>query len=253
MHKTQKLAVSLFAAALLAGATGCGTLIPKKVELFQKKVQALPGKERRLLEHERQAAELTERRADSALRAATSGNAVASILPLQDARAVADALSLSLGPPSDPWDGTAADLAAKLSHERSGYDRNIDSYRDDVQPLEGKKIEGTGLIQVSYFVWVGGIALVLLVVYFVARVLMQALAMSNPGVSVGLNALQMGGAAASRMLAQVLKGGKLFKKDVDALALDPDVKAKVLDMFSRAHDTAQDETTRLAVKTLVKD
>lgn len=252
MKRLREKAIATVTLAAVMLSCGCGTLIPKRVELFQKKVQALPDKSERQREMERQAAAVVVDHATAAMGAARIGNMYRAQVELKDVLAAGSGLVTSLGPPFTGWDADIQALAVQMQREVSRLNGKLEDYRSRVEPLEGKKIEGTGLIQVPYLLWAGGFVVLLVVGFVVLKILLTALQMSNPGVALGLNIARVGGSAASQMLSQVLKGGREFKAGLDQIVEDPAVRQKVLDWFSAAHDKAQDESTRAVVKTLVK-
>jgi len=228
--------------------TGCGTLIPSKVEFFQKKVKPVPEKTAHDLETERQAAYAASLSARLTVDAALKNNDPDTvILPAKNTEALASAVSTSLGPPQSLPSGPVTNLANRVIENRAELNRKIARYADKVEPLVGKKIEGTGLIRVPYFVYIGGIVLVLFLVWTGLKIYGAV----NPVVGLGTNVVgRVGSSVLSGAVAELSKGGELFKDKVVHSELTAEVKARVLELFSHAHASAQDQSTKDIVKAL---
>ena len=242
------LAATVTLAVSLAILAGCGTLIPKKVEFFQKKVQAVPEKTASELETERQAAYAASLSARLTVDAVVKNNDPTNVvIPAKNTEALTAAVSTSLGPPQTIPSGAVTNLANKVVENRADLDRRVARYSDKVAPLVGKKIEGTGLIRIPYFVYIGGIALAL----FLAWSVWKIYASTNPVLSLGTNVVgRVSSKVASAAVSEVAKGGELFKEKVAESELTAEVKAKVLELFSHAHAKAQDKSTQDIVKAL---
>lgn len=134
---------------------GCG-LIPKRLEFFQSKVPSVPDKKESTKESEKQAAVYVSQKIDEATKSAIEERASTNITnPLNSASPVARALSVSLGPPLVEFMGNPDKLAKALTHDTAIFDNKIEQYKQKIEPLEGKKIEHTGLFSVGYFTYVG--------------------------------------------------------------------------------------------------
>jgi len=242
------LAATVTLAVSLAILAGCGTLIPKKVEFFQKKVQAVPEKTAKDLEVERQAAYAASLAARLTVDAAVKNNDPATVVtPAKNTEALTAAVSTSLGPPQTIPSGAVTNLANKVIENRAELDRKVARYADKVEPLVGKKIEGTGLIRIPYFVYIGGIALVIFLVWTGLKLYGSV----NPVVGLGTNVVgRVSGSVLSGAVSELSKGGELFKEKVAESELTAEVKAKVLELFSHAHAKAQDKSTQDIVKAL---
>ncbi len=227
---------------------GCGTLIPKKVEFFQKKVKAVPEKTASDLETERQAAYAASLAARLTVNEVIKNNDPAAVVtPAKDTEALTAAVSTSLGPPQTIPDGPVTNLANRVTENKAELDRKVARYADKIEPLVGKKIEGTGLIRVPYFVYLGAIALVI----FLAWTALKLYGAVNPIVGLGTNVVgRVSGSVLSGAVAELSKGGELFKEKVMNSELTAEIKSKVLDLFSHAHVQAQDKSTQDLVKTL---
>lgn len=238
--------------ALLLG-PGCG-LIPKPVEIGQTKVRAVPGKTDRQIEVEKQAALYVAQQADQARDAALRESASTNVVrPLSEARDAAFGLSYSLGAPARPWDDSAADLVRRLNAMESKLDRALDRYRDRVAPDVGKKIEGTGVLQIPYFLWLaivaGGLFLLWTGIKIVGAV--------YPAVGLGVRGLSAAGHIGSRTavkaLEQVVRGGEAFKQALDRSDLDDRAKQAVRDLLRRHQMVSQDEEVQVLVQNMTRD
>ena len=166
--------------------SGC-SLIPKPVEYFQDRVQPVPGRSEASEESLRQAARLAASRAAETERAALSSEAAPEVLtPARDTAVLTETVSDRLGPPSAPWRGEIEALIAHLDAQEARYQRELSTYRAQVQENVGKPIEGTGAIQVGYFTHL----LILAAIFAVAWLIVRIIAIFNaPGV-VGMKAIE---------------------------------------------------------------
>jgi len=233
---------------------GCGTLIPKKVELLQDKVQQFPDKKDGEREIQREAAQRAAR--DSRVLVEQLVDIWAPSNVIDRAKSVAvitDAVSDSLGPPLSPNGDRAAKVADKLNTATAKFVERVFEFRKDNNENAGKKIEGTGVFQVSYGLWLGGFLFLGFLAYLALKVLTTLGAAANPVVGLGVNAVSMGAKGAAKALAQVLKGGKQFKSMVDQKIADAATRDEVLELFRVAQNEAQDEEVKQVVKHLVKE
>lgn len=235
------------ALALALALSGCGTLIPKKVELFQREVKAVPVKTEAHVEVEKQAVKLAGEKAREAERIATADGSQAAI-PAAEAAVLSEAVSRSLGPPENPWSGPVASLATKVDTLAARLDQRLDDYRDRVRRDVGKDIEGTGLVQVPYLLWLGGAAFLALLVYLVLRTILQAVSVSNPPVALGLSMASLGSRFAGKALREVVAGGEEFKKWVKAEINDPAIQARVLEAFRVQQERKQSPEVQAILK-----
>jgi hypothetical protein len=242
---------SLIAILALSLTVGCGTLIPKKVELLQDKVRAFPEQRASEVELQRQAAAKAANLAScTALLARLTkadSNVVASA---EDTAILSGAVSQSLGPPLRVSHDTATNLALDLQHAIARLNERIAEFKDDNNTNTGKKIEGTGLVQVSYFAWVGGFLALLFLGYLALKVVTILGSAANPGVALGVNVANLGARGLAKAFSQVLKGGQSFKKAIEEKLEDPALKAKVLEIFRAAQNEAQDDDVKAVIKSL---
>lgn len=232
--------------------TGC-SLIPKPVEFFQKKVEAVPEKTRAQAEAERQAAAYTSDRIGDARDAALIEGASTNVVtPLTDARDAAVGLRYSLGAPEDPWRGSGEELALRLAAMEARLARRLDRYRDEVAPLEGKKIEGTGRIRMPYFVWLGIVAGVLFLLWSGVKLYGTV----NPAVGLGVSGLSAAGRFGARSVRrgfeQVVAAGESFKEEVDKLDIDDAVKAKVKELLRTVQMERQDSDVQDVIRKMTR-
>jgi hypothetical protein len=118
--------------------------------------------------------------------------------------------------------------------------------------LVGKKIEGTGLIRIPYFLWVGLILLFLFLLWTALRIVGAIYPVVGLGVS-GLSAAgRVGSATVKRALEQVVKGGEAFKEAVDRADLDDKAKTVVLDLLRRHQMVSQDTDIQELVRKMTR-
>ena len=257
MNRSEALAVKFVAlgcgiALVLSG--GC-SLIPKNVEFFQKKVRAVPELPAKAHETQRQAAQYIVEKTEEAHTAAAQEDASPAVtLPLRDAHDVAEGLSVSLGPPANPWKQEAEVLAWKLRNQKADYERELEKYRARVEPLEGKKIEGTGKINLGYFTYVG--LLIGLALFVVLAV--KVVGMIYPPVGAGLTGLKFAGRIGTKVLSrgfgEVIEAGESFKNKLKARAEStPNITVEeVLELFRQEHRGAQSRDVQDLIQTLTK-
>lgn len=238
---------TILAACLLT--SGC-SLIPHRVEYFQDKVKAVPAKTAAQVETEKQAAKFVATKTGQAVTAATAeGCSTNVVAPAREANTAADALSGSLGAPSEPWTATADALAAKLDRLDAKLDAKLERYRAEVAPNVGRKIEGSGLFSLSFFtqwgLFLGAVALVWLG--------LKAYGLFNPVVGLGMN---IAGRVPSRVLhtgfKQVVSAGEAFKDYLAGSPLSGSEKSYVSDIFRRAHMETQSPETQAIIQQLTK-
>jgi hypothetical protein len=234
--------------------TGCGTLMPKKVELFQDKVEKFPDKKASEREVQREAAQNAAREANALVKAVLTNAPVTNVLKRAEATAeLTDALSDSLGPPISPSKTEPAKLADKLNTTTGKIIERVFDFKGANNENAGKKIEGTGLIRVSYFAWVGGILVLLFLGYIALKVVATLGAAANPAVGVGVNAVSMGAKGIAKALSQVIKGGQKFKQGLDAKIQDKTTRDEILALFKASHKESQDAEVQKAVSHLTKE
>jgi len=224
---------------LLNLVAGC-SLFPKPVELFQKKVRAVPAKTSATIEAEKQAATFAEQKVTEAREAALVTGASTNVLsPLKEASDASQALAFSLGAPASRWSRSGDELATMLGHQASMRDQALERFRANQAPLVGKKIEGSGLFQVPYFVWVGGVALLLWLVWMGSKFA----AIAYPPIGVGVAGLSAAGRLAGHEAAEgfgmVVKGIDGARKEIEKSHLAAEVKAWVDGVIIRHQQAAQ--------------
>lgn len=235
--------------------SGCSTFIPKKVELFQDKVQPFPEQSPALIELERQAVYRAHDRIGEAIVAATvEGSSTNVVIPAKEAEKLTEAVATVIGPPKKPAsDFTSSEvLAVRLETAVAKLNNQIRDFRIENNENAGKKIEGTGLIQVPYILWTGGTILFLMVLFFIGRLVLSVLAVANPTASVGLNMVNAAQAVVAKGFSQLVKGGEEFKKRIEKEIDDPALKQKILDAFRVEHQHAQDSDVQRTIETITK-
>lgn len=242
---------------LLAGLLAGCSFIPKNVELGQDKVKKFPAPTEQYTEALRDAAYVAHTKTLEAQEAASVVGVPEVIGPLRDATRLTGSVSMSLGPPLTlpPDSPTAVDLLEKkLAFETARLDREIRRFATSNDENAGKKIEGTGWLQIPYFVWVGGALMLFMVGIFVAQTALKVMALTNPAAALGstvLNGgLQMGGRAAGRMVGELFKGGEFFKDVIKKKATW--TSDEIVEAFRVSHERAQDGDTRKLMRELPK-
>lgn len=237
---------------------GCSSLIPKRVELGQDTVEKVPVAKSSERETQRQAAQRAALRAHDTLRAAIlEDSSPAVVSPAAETTVIAGAVSRSLGPPMNPSTDSTEVLARKLDSAIAALNKRLDSFREDNDKNSGKKIEGTGFLQIPYIVWLGGafvLFIIILVAVGIGWTLLKMYALSNPPVALGLKAVQTGGALAAKAVGQLVGGGEKFKGwlKTELPNVSDEVKRQVEELFISAHKESSDETVRDVVKELVR-
>ena len=108
------MSVRLLVLAILALASGC-TLLPKRVEYFQDRVQPVPERAPAADESLRQTARLAAQRTAETERAALATDAAPEVVaPVRDTAILTGAVAEHVGPPSAPWSGDLQALIARL-------------------------------------------------------------------------------------------------------------------------------------------
>lgn len=230
--------------------SGCSSLIPKQVEVGQKKVKAVPVYDNSALEDQRQAAAKiaadTQQAKEAAIREAST---VQVTEPLLAANQVAQGLTTSLGPPAKAYSGTAPALAAKLTGDRADLNTDIAKYAKTVAPEVGKKIEGTGFFRISYFAYIGLLLLLGALIWFGIKVY----GMFNPVVGTAAGAVgRVSSSVLSAGFGELVSGGQQFLQWVDNSNLEGDVKDWITNTFKLAHQTAQSPATQQTVDKLTE-
>lgn len=230
--------------------TGCGSLIPKQVEFFQRKVKSVPQYSASALQAQKQAAQVVAQKTEEAKVAALQEGSTTNVtVPLVAANTVADSLSTSLGLPEKSYTGTPAALATKLDKNRANLDSDISDYSKSTQKDVGKKIEGTGLIRVGYFTYIGLLLLLGALVWFGIKVY----GMFNPIVGTAAGAVgRVSSSVLHKGFGELVTGGQQFLQWVDNSKLEGDVKDWITNTFKLAHQTAQSPATQQTVDLLTE-
>jgi hypothetical protein len=247
MKKLLSICLSL---ALLSGCS----LLPKKVEYGQKKVKPVPEAPKVMVEHQRQAAQYVAVKTEEVKVAALKENSSTNILvPAAEAHGAAEALTESLGPAEKPFIGPMPELVQTLHKDQAKLNEKIETYREKVEPEVGKKIEGTGFLQLGYFT---NMALVIVGPILLIALLWGGLKIYgsiNPAVGAGVNVVgRVASSVLSKGMAEVVAGGERFKSYLETSKLPADAKALVSDLFSRAHQEAQSQDVQAVVTSLTK-
>jgi hypothetical protein len=231
--------------------TGCSILFPKKTEYFQDKVREMPSQSATHKEVQKEAAAFVADKTKQTVRAALDEKSSTNVLkPAIEAEVVADSLSGSIGKPLDPWEKSAKLLAERLDHLDAKLSEKLEDFREANDKNAGKKIEGTGLIQVGYFTQL----LILAVLGIGAWLVIKVLGIFNPAVQVGSQVLSGGvrgvGKIVKKGFTEVIKAGESFKEKVDQEFEDPETRERILALFSQAHKENQSSDVQEVIKKL---
>lgn len=254
-EKRSRLAIGLLVAVLSLVLSGCGSLMPKKVEFFQDKVKTFPEQSPELVELERQALYRAHDKTVQVLAAAAKEQSSTNVVaPAKEAAKLTEAVAVTMGPPAKPAGPsvTSEKLAQKLESAVAEYNKEVQEFRLDNNVNAGKKIEGTGLIQISYFAWAGGVIAVIAVLFLLLKLFLSVASVANPAAAVGLNMVSAAGSVVSKGFSQLVKGGEKFKERIEKEISDPALKQKILDTFRAEHMGAQDQEVQNVVQTITK-
>ena len=247
---SRRLFVTALASVFLFG-PGCG-LIPKNVEFFQKKIRPVPEKVEKAKERERQAAEYVDSQLQTAKdQAVTMGLTNGLFTSITNAKTVSGPLSVSLGPPESKWTGPPQRLGDDLLLEVAKLNRRLDIYTQSNQKIEGKKVEGTGLVNVPYFVYIVIVGGLVFLAIIGIKIALGVLSATNPAIGLGANVVKgLGSKVIAKGFSQIVKGGEEFLKRAEEEISDPDLYEKVKQMFLDEQQKAQDQHIKDAIKQL---
>jgi hypothetical protein len=249
----KKFALAVLLSALVVAGAGC-SLIPKKVEFFQDKVHKFPVATETQKELQREVAQKANEKASDTLHAALAEGSSTNVLaPAVETEKLTAVVAESVGAPAKPTANLETDrLVNSLRAQIAKLEKKVDSFAEDNNQNAGKKIEGTGLISVPYFLYAGGVVLVLFIFWHLAKTALTVASAANPGAAVGVGAMNVAGTLAGKGFTQVVAGGKSFLSWVEKEVSDPALKAKIADAFTTAQKTAQDHDVKAVVDNLIK-
>ena len=224
------------------------SLIPKDVEYFQKEIEPVPSFGAKENESLKQAADLAKRKAAAAEIAAIRTGADVSVqLPARDAAVLTDAVSDRIGEPLRPASDDATNkLIALLDSQEARHAAEIEKYRIEIAELVGKKIEGSGAIQVGYFTNL----LLVGVILFIGYILIKALAMANPVANVLVGGVEASAHLAGKAASEVISAGEAFKTRLAAKL--PEHAEAVKELFRETHERYQSADTQQLVSQATK-
>lgn len=249
----------IFLALLAVALSGC-SLVPKRVELGQDRVRAFPVAKASENETQRQAAQRAATKSQQVLLAAIEEQSSPKVVdPAKEVTVLTESISRSLGPPlrSAPIDQTSLELSRRLDAAIAKLNQRLDGFKEDNDKNAGKKIEGTGFLQIPYFVWLGGVVLLSFVGIVILGVLwsfVKLYSLSNPPLALGLNAVAVGGKVAAKAVSQLVAGGEKFKGwlQTEVPEISESLRTKLVDLFHSAHKESQDTTVQQAIDELRK-
>jgi hypothetical protein len=236
--------MKLFLLSLMLVFSGC-SILPKPVEYFQDRVQSVPERTKPSEESLRQAARLAADRAAQTERAALVTQANVTVLePARDTAKLAASVSDRIGPPLNPYSGEIDALVTRMDAQEARYQRELSSYRDQVQDNVGKPIEGTGAIQIGYFAHL----LILGSIFIVAWMIVKIIAIFNAPVAVGLKTVENGSRFLGRAFSEVIEAGQDFKTRLRKRLVDqPELAESLISDFTEAHRANQSRDVQEAV------
>lgn len=163
---------------------------------------------------------------------------------------VVDALCLQVGPPRYEFKGNFTNLIRNIVGTVSEYDRQMDTFERKLEPLEGKKVEGSGWLSISYWTYYLIMAVVLVVLYITIKILLTIFA---PEVAVGLNSAgRMTSGMLSKAFSQLVAGGEAFKENLDKITDNRELQEKIKHTFRTSQMAEQDKQVQNIVRTLTK-
>jgi len=254
---------SVVLGAILMLAASCSILNPK-VEFGQKEVPEFPEKKERAEESLRDASWEAHRLSQEALHQAIVGNRPSmEVRPLADASLLMGSVSRSVGSPRsipDPVTSDPEELAEKVVEYDADYDHALRKFEKKLEPLVGKDVEGTGVIQTTQWTIILGGAAFIFFFSFIYKVLNNVMNIANPAVGgamgVAGGVFKFGAGKLQQGFLQVLKGGERFKnrlqQEMHTQQFDKRTADAILKLFREEHERAQDEHTQEAVRTLTR-
>lgn len=244
-----KRLLSLILTGLLVGVSGCSILSPGKKEFFQKEVPSFPEKTK-VEETQKQTAALVAKKVEVAYDEGLKAQVTNTVMtPLGEAHALASPLAESLGPPTKPYTGQPTNLVASLYQQEAKYNASLKQLENKLSGLEGKDIEGTGLIQVGYFTWLAILFGLGALLFFVLKIV----SIFNPPVALATSAVSAGAGLLRRGFSEVVEAGEKFKDMVKSKVEDPEVQQRVLDLFRRSHMETQSRDVQSVIQHLTND
>lgn len=250
--QVQRAKITILLILALFFQPSCG-LIPKKVELGQDKIVAVPEVKSKESERLKQGAQRASETADETLFAALRENSTTNVIDPATATAIlTEAVSESIGPPLSKALSSSAELAASVKADIARLERRLDEFRADNNKNIGKKIEGTGWLSVPYVVWLFGFVLLFFLGLAVAAVfwtVLKVYAASNPPIAFGLKTVSMGAKAASKLASEVIQGGENFQAALKD-KFTPEIQQQIGELFVSSHQKAQSTENQGVVKSL---
>lgn len=222
------------------------SIFPGKKEFFQTKVPSFPAKEKLEEKNKEAAAFVAEKITvayDEGLKAQVTNSVM---VPLKEAKTVAIPLSDSIGHPEAPYNGPATNLVVQMDKLTARYEVALRKLEVKLDDLEGKKIEGTGAIQMGYFTYLALLLGVGAFLWFVLKIV----SVFNPPVALGMQAVGVGGTLLRKGFTEVVHAGEKFKDMIKAKVEDPALQEHVLSLFRQAHMETQSTDVQHVIKTL---
>ena len=214
---------------------GCSSLVPKKVEFFQDKVKAFPEQTANQRELEREALQRAyQKSSETVMQAVVTDASTNVVAPARETERLIGAVATTVGPPKNPVPATVPSevIATRLETAVAKLNDTIQSFKIENNHNIGKKIEGTGLIEVGYVYWVGGVIGVLALLFFLGRTFLSVAAAANPIAAAGLTALNTVGAVAHKGASEVVSGVETLASTIEKEVQDLGLKQKLLDALA---------------------
>lgn len=125
-----------------------------------------------------------------------------------------------------------------LRAENVRHTQEIKNYFEKMEKLEGKKVEGTGLIRVSYFTALLVVILIPIILFIAVKIFL----VFNPAVGASVS---VAGGVAKKALSEVVYGGERFKNLVKSKYENAE---DILTDFRVAHETEHSTDTKEIIK-----
>ncbi len=237
-----------FLCILLLG-TGCG-LIPKAVEFGQKKVPTPPQKTEITHQEEKQAVSIINRDIREAIIASIKENASTNITnPLFDMRPLGESLSFSLGAPLNEYSGSSSNLATQINKNSAILDKKTDQFDKKLAPLEGKKIEGTGIIKIPYFLYLGVVLGGGFLLYQGIKIAINVYSGLNPAFGVGAGVVKgVSSKVISAGFGQVLNGVESLKNHLKTTEQTSFTSDEILKLIQEHQERKQSPEVQKLIK-----
>ena len=225
------------------------SLIPKDVEFFQKKVKELPAKSQTHSEVIKEAAAFVADKTQESHIQAIKENATTNLQYMTyESSIVANSLSDSVGKPANPWKSDAEKLSLKLDNLEAKLDQKIENFRERNDELAGKKIESSGIFQISYISYI----LLLFGLFSLLWFGLKVLSIFNPGIAVGMKVASVPVSLAQKGLGQVIEGIEGAKDRIKEEIKDKKLQETILEIIRTEQEKKQNSDVQSLIREVTK-